>query len=344
MCCSSGVCGPGIDPKLVQFKADLDWLGKQGITVERFNMSTHPGVFAQEDVVKQALKEDVNCLPLVVVEGAIICKKGYPSRAEMVRVCRINGGAESGQEAARPGKEMASCGPGCSCDTSSGIEKVKVVATAVALLAIVGIVGYKAIAGGQQPATGTVVGNDQGFAVAAAAQNAPAASKASTEEITGEPAAMDAASGQKAPGATQAGAAVPAIAKGSTFGDSLVSMNELNKVAMDQDAVFILIPAKGTPAADDSLKSSTRAAKKASKTLESRDITVGMYMLNADSADYPMISSQVQTPAILVACKGRGMTAVSGDMSEEKLLQAFISASSAGGGCCPGGAGATGCR
>ena len=26
MCCPTGVCGPSVDPKLVQFAADLEWL------------------------------------------------------------------------------------------------------------------------------------------------------------------------------------------------------------------------------------------------------------------------------------------------------------------------------
>jgi hypothetical protein len=35
MCCSTGVCGPDIDPKLAQFAGDLDWLEEQGVDVER---------------------------------------------------------------------------------------------------------------------------------------------------------------------------------------------------------------------------------------------------------------------------------------------------------------------
>ena len=33
MCCSSGVCGPQVDPLLAAFAADVDWLGTQGVTV-----------------------------------------------------------------------------------------------------------------------------------------------------------------------------------------------------------------------------------------------------------------------------------------------------------------------
>ena len=30
MCCSTGVCGPSVDPELARFAADLDWLKSQG--------------------------------------------------------------------------------------------------------------------------------------------------------------------------------------------------------------------------------------------------------------------------------------------------------------------------
>jgi hypothetical protein len=35
MCCSTGVCGPSVDPQLVRFSADLEWLKSQGVSVER---------------------------------------------------------------------------------------------------------------------------------------------------------------------------------------------------------------------------------------------------------------------------------------------------------------------
>jgi len=29
MCCSTGVCGPSVEPDLARFAADVDWLQKQ---------------------------------------------------------------------------------------------------------------------------------------------------------------------------------------------------------------------------------------------------------------------------------------------------------------------------
>jgi hypothetical protein len=39
MCCSSGVCGPSVDPVLPRFAADLDWISQRGVAVERYNLS-----------------------------------------------------------------------------------------------------------------------------------------------------------------------------------------------------------------------------------------------------------------------------------------------------------------
>jgi hypothetical protein len=56
MCCSTGICGPSVDPQLARFAADLDWLKSQGVTVERFNLSQQPAAFAEDAAVKAALE------------------------------------------------------------------------------------------------------------------------------------------------------------------------------------------------------------------------------------------------------------------------------------------------
>lgn len=49
VCCSTGVCGPNVDPVLVRFASDLDWLKGQGVNVERNNLSQQPQAFAATD-------------------------------------------------------------------------------------------------------------------------------------------------------------------------------------------------------------------------------------------------------------------------------------------------------
>ncbi|MHC1767364.1 MAG: arsenite efflux transporter metallochaperone ArsD [Verrucomicrobiia bacterium] len=84
MCCSTGVCGPNVDPKLVQFAADLDWLKSQGVPVERYNLSQSPAAFAANATVKTTLeKHGTDCLPLVLVGGDVASVGGYPTRVEL---------------------------------------------------------------------------------------------------------------------------------------------------------------------------------------------------------------------------------------------------------------------
>ena len=84
MCCSTGVCGPEVDPKLARFAADLDWVKKNGVEVERYNLSQQPAAFADSEMVKEALKKYGNeALPLLLLEGRIISHGAYPSRQEL---------------------------------------------------------------------------------------------------------------------------------------------------------------------------------------------------------------------------------------------------------------------
>jgi len=90
MCCSTGVCGPSVDAALVRFAADLDWLKRQGVEVERYNLSQQPAAFAGNKVVKTALGKDGNdCLPLTLVDGAVACRGKYPTRDELASYAGI---------------------------------------------------------------------------------------------------------------------------------------------------------------------------------------------------------------------------------------------------------------
>jgi arsenite methyltransferase len=84
MCCSSGVCGPSVDPLLSRFSADLDWLAGRKIRVARYNLSQEPKAFASNALVKSLLKkEGPKCLPIIVADGKIVSKKKYPSRGQL---------------------------------------------------------------------------------------------------------------------------------------------------------------------------------------------------------------------------------------------------------------------
>jgi AhpD family alkylhydroperoxidase len=84
MCCSTGVCGPDVDPKLVQFAADVKWLQEQGVQVARFNLSQNPAAFVENERVKSALTEKGEAaLPLTLVDGQVIAGGQYQNRSQL---------------------------------------------------------------------------------------------------------------------------------------------------------------------------------------------------------------------------------------------------------------------
>jgi len=84
MCCSTGVCGPQVDPVLPKFAADLDWLKEQGHQVFRFNLAQDPGEFAKNATVQTMLADEgVECLPLVIVDDRVVSRSEYPSRENL---------------------------------------------------------------------------------------------------------------------------------------------------------------------------------------------------------------------------------------------------------------------
>ena len=90
MCCSTGICGPGVDRSLVEFTADLDWLKRQGVEVERYNLSQQTDAFVNNMTVREALKKDGNdCLPLVLVDGKIVLQGSYPKRDILAKMAGI---------------------------------------------------------------------------------------------------------------------------------------------------------------------------------------------------------------------------------------------------------------
>ncbi len=98
MCCSTGVCGPDVDPALVQFAGDLEWLRSNGVEVERFNLGQEPAAFVGNPVVAQALRGRDDALPLLLLDGRIVAQGSYPTRAVLAELAGL---------ASRPGARLA---------------------------------------------------------------------------------------------------------------------------------------------------------------------------------------------------------------------------------------------
>jgi hypothetical protein len=79
MCCSSGVCGPAVDPVLPRFAGLLAQLGGSGVKVERYNLAQQPLAFVQNPAVKALLdKEGTDALPAIFIDGELALKGTYP--------------------------------------------------------------------------------------------------------------------------------------------------------------------------------------------------------------------------------------------------------------------------
>ena len=84
MCCSSGVCGPTVDPVLPRFAADLDWLRSLGHRVDRYNLAQQPLAFTESSQIHGLLStQGVECLPVVLVDGQVVSRGEYPSREQL---------------------------------------------------------------------------------------------------------------------------------------------------------------------------------------------------------------------------------------------------------------------
>lgn len=113
MCCSTGICGPSVDPALTRFSADLDWLSRQDVAVERFSLAQDPGAFATDPVVKEELaKGGTAVLPLLLLNHKVVSKGTYPSREELASAV----GMQVGTSAKPAGLQVVNsgcCGSGC---------------------------------------------------------------------------------------------------------------------------------------------------------------------------------------------------------------------------------------
>ena len=89
MCCSTGVCGPSIDPELARFAADVDWLQKEGVAVQRHNLSSEPAAFASDAIVCEALGRGNDVLPLILLGDRIVAEGVYPSRETLAALTGV---------------------------------------------------------------------------------------------------------------------------------------------------------------------------------------------------------------------------------------------------------------
>ncbi|KOA19786.1 arsenical resistance operon trans-acting repressor ArsD [Clostridium homopropionicum DSM 5847] len=90
MCCSTGVCGPSVDPELLRMSTVLNSLSKKGITVERHNLASNPQAFVDNKTINGLLNnEGVDILPVTMVDGEVVKTKTYPTNKELCEMLEV---------------------------------------------------------------------------------------------------------------------------------------------------------------------------------------------------------------------------------------------------------------
>lgn len=204
-------------------------------------------------------------------------------------------------------QQAAGCGSGCGCHATRGPGKTRWVIGTIVL-----------IAAGAMVVRAVVKSDGKPTQAAATAFADPAAS-------------------QKTAGGPATNAEVGAAATETSVGTSIGAFSELNVVADKTDAAFIFLPGK-----DASGKTPSAQMNGAARLIEAKGLKCGLFTLKPGSPDYDQIIKQMSVPGVVALVKGRGMSAVSGEITETRLVQGYVAASSVGGcgpsagaGCCP---------
>jgi len=85
MCCSTGLCGVGIDPELLRISTVLNTLQKNGITVGRYNLTGTPMAFVNNKPVNEFINaKGPEGLPVITLDDKIIMAGRYPFNEEFI--------------------------------------------------------------------------------------------------------------------------------------------------------------------------------------------------------------------------------------------------------------------
>jgi hypothetical protein len=116
----------------------------------------------------------------------------------------------------------------------------------------------------------------------------------------------------------------------SLWRTELDSLASLNQVATEADAVFVLLTAKDQN--DDQAMAGEIEA--AAQKIQAKGTQVAAFRLKHSAPEYAQFAAQVSVPCVLALVKGAGMDAVSGEINEARLMQAFVAASRPATACC----------
>lgn len=120
MCCSTGLCGVGIDQELLRISTVLSSLEKNDVKVERFNLSSAPQEFINNKEINDFIKVNgVDKLPVTILNGKIVLTGRYPTNLEFIRLLNVPksyiGVRTNGVSAANKKSKGCGCSGGNCC-------------------------------------------------------------------------------------------------------------------------------------------------------------------------------------------------------------------------------------
>ena len=219
----------------------------------------------------------------------------------------------------------------CGCSSGCG-NKIKIIIFVVILLLAALVAGHAIMAKNNNPTSCSIGTLNSGF---------------DTQPLVTPPAKTDTlcATDAKAPLAAQ-----PCPMKSEKneslkqtavlCGTNLASLAELNSLAADKKAVFILLAGDSQQATEKV----GRALEQTSKTITEKGTPVAIFTLDSNKDDYARLVKDLSIesfPSVVVMGKGAGVSVVSGTVNETNLLTAFVKATTSScdpiksTGCCP---------
>ena len=115
MCCSTGLCGVSIDPELLRVSAVLSQLEKNGVKVERYNLSSAPQEFVINKKINLLITQSIDNLPAIVLDGEIVMTKRYPKNDEFKSLLDVPGSFIGEQDNAIKVKVHKMSAGACGC-------------------------------------------------------------------------------------------------------------------------------------------------------------------------------------------------------------------------------------
>lgn len=108
MCCDTGLCGVSVDPELLRISTVLNALKKNGVAVDRFNLSSAPMAFVNNKTINAFINEKgVEELPAVMIDEKIVITGRYPTNEELVSLLEVPASYMTEAKSAKQG--------GCCC-------------------------------------------------------------------------------------------------------------------------------------------------------------------------------------------------------------------------------------